>query len=222
MQKLGLWGGLCGLVCAATYIFGFAIIMGPLGATGYGSAGADMARVLDFFAANPVLMSSWFLTIYVLNGCALVILVLALRAQAAPHAPSLSQVLCAFGMIWATLVIAAGMAANVGLGIVLPLHAEDPARAVDLWETVELVENGIGGGNEIVGGLLALSVGLASVRSGAFPRAFGIASLVIGVAGLLSIIRPLQDIAGAVFGLGYIAWFIWIGIILLLENRTAK
>ena len=64
-------------------------------------------------------------------------------------------------------------------------------------------------------------VGLSAIRAGAFPLAFGVASLVIGISGLLTIFPALQDIFGAIFGLGYIAWFIWIGFILLLDNRRA-
>ena len=128
--------------------------------------------------------------------------------------PGLAEISRSFGLIWATLVIGAGMMANVGLAKVLGLYANDPAAAAALWEIVELVENGIGGGNEVVGGAWAVAIGLAAL-AGALPRVFGVFSMIVGIAGLLTVLPPLSEVGGAIFGLGYIAWFIWVGIILI-------
>lgn len=208
-------GGFAALVCAATYVFGFVLLLGPLSQVGFGQPGADMEAVVGYIASNAGLMSVWYLTIYVLNGLALALLVLALEERFAPDRPGLARVIRANGLIWATLVIGAGMAANVGVGKVAALHPADPAAASLRWEMVELIETGIGGGNEILGGLLALLTGGAALATRVLPRALAVLGIVIGIAGLLTVLGDLEPIAAPVFGLGYIAWFAWTGIVLL-------
>lgn len=210
-------GGIAALVCAGTYLFGFALLLGALAEAGFGDPGADRAVLVGFIAGNPLLMSVWYLSIYVLNGLALAVFVLALEERLAPSLPGLSAVLRAIGLIWATLVVAAGMTANVGVRTVASLHGSDPEGALLRWDMVELVETGIGGGNEILGGLLALLVGVAALRSGNLPRLLGLLAVAIGVAGLATVAAPLESIAAPVFGLGYIALFVWTGIVLLVS-----
>lgn len=208
------WGAWAGAICAATYIFGFVMILAVLADTGIGSADAEQAAVVAYIAEHPGVMSVWYLSIYVLNGLALAVLVLALAQHVSERSPDLSQLVRAFGLMWATLIIAAGMAANVGLSKVVALHATDPVAAIALWDIVELIENGIGGGNEVLGGVLAILTSFAILATPQPSRTFAGFSLFIGVAGLLTLFHPLQDVAGAVFGLGYILWFLWIALIL--------
>jgi hypothetical protein len=124
----------------------------------------------------------------------------------------------AFGLIWATLVIASGMVANIGAGVVTGLYADEPALAASVWLSLMIVVNGLGGGNEIVGGLWLLLVSLSVLRSSDLPRALGYLGVVVGLAGLVTMIPLLQE-AGSVFGLGMIAWFVWAGIQLLRRER---
>ena len=63
MKLLENWGGVAGFVCAATYVYGFALVLGPLAETGIGSDGADQQATLAFYSDNPALMSSWYLSI---------------------------------------------------------------------------------------------------------------------------------------------------------------
>ena len=208
------WGAWAGAICAGTYIFGFVMLVAVLADTGIGSADAEQAAVVAYMAENPGLMSVWYLSIYVLNGLSLAVLVLALAQHVSEKSPDLAQLVRAFGLIWATLIIAAGMAANVGLSKVVALHATDPVAATALWDIVELIENGIGGGNEVMGGVLAILTSVAMLANPQPARAFACFSFVVGAAGLLTVFHPLQDAAGAVFGLGYILWFLWIALIL--------
>jgi len=63
-------------------------------------------------------------------------------------------------------------------------------------------------------------VSVVALRSGALPRLLGWFGVVIGVAGLLSVVPPLHD-AAMVFGLMLIAWFVWLGTVLTLTKATA-
>jgi len=214
MQDLRQWGAAAALLDAATYIFGFVLLLTALAASGYGSDGADPAAVVAFLVERQGLMTVWNLMIYVVNGFALALLAVALSARFRVASPALAQSVLTFGALWATLVVGAGMVANMGLATVADLHATDPAEAMRAWQILHAVENGLGGGNEIAGGIWALIVGMAAARSGLLPRALAWFSLAIGIAGLASILPALRDTAGALFGLGYIVWFVWVGIVL--------
>jgi hypothetical protein len=67
------------------------------------------------------------------------------------------------------------------------------------------VQNGIGGGNELVGGLWVLIVSRAAMRTDALPRALSRLGILAGAAGIVTVVPALEAV-GAVFGLGLIAW----------------
>ena len=63
------------------------------------------------------------------------------------------------------------------------------------------------------GRVVLLSV--AALRNGGLPRAFNIFGLLVGAAGLVTVVPALSEIGGMVFGLTQIVWFAWLGIALL-------
>jgi hypothetical protein len=131
------------------------------------------------------------------------------------------QTATAFGLIWAGLVIASGMLIINNMGVVLNLYGTDPAQAASVWVGLKAVEEGLGGGVELPGGLWVLLVSWAALRGGGLPKALNFLGVVIGLAGLLTLV-PSLDVFEAVFGLGFIVWFLWAGIALLRSSpRTA-
>ena len=158
------------------------------------------------------------LLIYVIFGLFLVVLVLALYDRLKAGSPALVQIATAYGLIWAGLVIAAGMVANIGAGMVIELHGSDPLQAGSAWLAIDSVVEGLGGGNEIVGGLWVLLVSWAALQAGGLPRILNYIGIVIGLAGLLSAVPVLGEIGGMIFGLGQIIWFVWLGIALLRSS----
>ncbi len=215
MRDLKRFGAAAALLCALTYVYGFALMLTVLAPSGIGADHSDPATTAAFFAAHHGLVSSWYLAIYVVNGLALAVLAVALWDRFRPYLPGLAQVALTIGVLWATLVVGAGMVANVGIAAVVELHAADPAEAARLWRVVEVVENGLGGGNEIAGGVWAVLIGVAVLKTGLMARTFGWVSLAIGTAGLSTVLPALAPVTGAVFGLGYIAWFAWASVALL-------
>ena len=125
------------------------------------------------------------------------------------------QVATIFGLIWAGLVIASGMIANVGTAAVVDLYSTDPNQAAAVWMGINPVIEGLGGGNEIVGGLWTLLVSLAALRTGMLHRGLNYLGLVVGGAGILSAIPALGEIGGGVFGVTQLVWFVGLGILLL-------
>ena len=105
------------------------------------------------------------------------------------------------------------MIANVAVERAVALFPDDPIAAAELWSVLHAVELGLGGGNEIAGGVWILCVSLA----GGLPRIVRALGLLAGVSGIATLIPALGDPAGAIFGLGAILWFMTTGVALLHE-----
>jgi hypothetical protein len=209
-------GGVAALSAAATFVFGFALFATLLSdyTTGDPTPGESVAFVAD----NELALYVWNLVILIVFGVVLVPLVLALHERSRSGAPFLAGTALAFGLIWAGLVIAAGMIANIGLATVTDLYDTSSVQAAPVWSALDAVQNGIGGGNEIVGGLWVLLASRAAMESRALPRALSRLGIVAGAAGIATVI-PALEAAGAIFGLGLIAWFAWAGAVMLRHRE---
>ena len=213
LQKLG---GISALIEAAIYVTGFALFLTVLDPSGY----EGHVQRVAFLADNQV---AWYITnllIYVVFGVVLVVLVLALHARLKNSSPAIMQTATAFGLIWAGLVIASGMIANIGNSTVVGLFSENQDQAVSLWLAIITVQEALGGGNEIVGGLWVLLLSWAALRAGKLPKVLNYIGVLVGLAGILTVV-PAFDVLMDVFGLGQIVWFAWLGIVMLRENPSA-
>lgn len=217
MKNLQKWGGLAALYEAAAYIFGMVFF---LAIVDYGSV-VDPAEKMALLVTNQIGLYVMTLLIYVVFAVFLVILALALHQQLKAAAPEMMQIATVFGLIWAGLLIASGMIFNIGMATAVDLYGSDPEQAATVWLAIDTVSEGIGGGNEIVGGLWLLLVSWVALRGNVFPRVLNIMGIVIGVAGIISTIPALGEIGGMIFGLGQIVWFIWLGIVMLRGNSAA-
>lgn len=208
MNRLQKLGGVAALVEASLYVSVFLFF----GAYWQYPAEAGVAEKLAYLAEQKVPLYLVYLFGYVVFGAALVVLVLALHERLKVGSPVLARAATVFGLLWAGLVIAAGMIANVGLMTAVGLAAKDPNRAFSLYATINVVVEGIGGGNEIVGGLWGLLLSIAALGNG-FSRALVGLGLLVGAAGVATVV-PLEPIK-EIFGLSQIVWFVWLGAVLL-------
>lgn len=211
MSRIGGWAG---IGAAITYLVGFALAGTLLAST------VDMStsEYVRFLVDNEAVMYAWSLIIYVLNGALLVALAIAIYDRLAPRAPDLARIGAAFGLIWAGLVIATGMLRLTNLGAVVGMHASDPATAASMWPALEAIEEGLGGGVEVPGGLWVLLVSIAGLRTKALPRHLNELGIGNGIAGILTLV-PGVELFAAVFGLGMLGWFAWVGIVLVRDSR---
>jgi hypothetical protein len=207
-------GAIAALIAAATYIFGFVVLGAVLAPAGVGAEGATPLAEFTALVQNATLFQVWNFVIYVLNGVVLVALVVALHAMLREPGSTLIAIASAFGLIWSGLVIASGMVASVGFKAALDGFPVDAEAAAGLWSTVAAVRNGLGGGNEIVGGLWVMLLSLAALRAARLSRPLNVLGLVAGASGVASAIPVLGEIGGAIFGLGMIVWFAWCGLVL--------
>ena len=205
-------GGIAALLEALCYVVGFAVIatvLNPGSTEGWSSA-----QRLEFVLERDVIFQTWNLFIYVVFGVALVVLAVALHERLKVRSASLMNIATAFGLIWAGLVIASGMVTSVGLETVAALYDRDPAQADSVWLAVGAIQEGLGGGVEIVGGIWVLLIGVVSLRYRVSPRALGYLGVAVGMFGILTIVPSLGEL-GAAFGLGQIVWFAWMGTLML-------
>ncbi len=214
MKRLERAGGIAALIQAATFVVGFALFFTLLESEGYGAADSTTEENASFLANNQGIMYAWNFIIYIVFGIALVVLVLSLHDRLNDRSTALPQIAAVFGLIWSGLVIASGMVANIGASAVVDLYETNPAEAGALWRSVDFVANGLGGGNEIVGGIWVLLVSWAALQAGALSKPLNYLGLVIGASGITTAIPVLEPV-GAIFGLGLIVWFVWIGIVML-------
>ena len=219
MKTLQKSGGIAALYMAAAHLIGiviFIVILDVLSIT-------DPAQKLAMNIEKQTVIFSTNLLMYVFFGFALIVLSLALYDRMKSGAPALMQVATAIGIIWAGSLIASGMVANAGLATVVALYGKDPTQAALTFQAIEAMANGLGNANgEILGGPLTLLVSLAALRTGGLPKGLNILGVLVGAVGIITIIPTLNALV-AVFGLGQIIWFIWLGIVLLRNNpsRTA-
>jgi hypothetical protein len=211
LQKLGGWSG---IIAGSTWIFGFAMfvtVFAPLI-----SGELDTTETVAFIGDNQTMFYIWNLVIYVLFGIVQAVLTLAIHERLKDNAPALSQIAAALGLIWSALVIGSGMVANIGAATVIDMYTVNPEQAGTVWAAVDAVGRGIGGGNEIVGGLWVVLLSWAAMRGG-LPKSLNIAGMIFGAAGVVTLVPMLTDV-GALFGLGLIVWYIWCGVVLLRNS----
>jgi len=212
-QKLG---GVAALLEAITFIIGFALLTTLLAPMASGELSGT--ELIAFLTDNQMIIYTWNLIIYVAFGVFLILLTIALHDRLKADSPMIMQTASSLGLIWAGLVIASGMVANIGTATVVGLYELDPTQASTVWQAIAAVQNGLGGGNEIVGGLWVILISWAGLRSKDLPTALNTLGLIVGGAGVATLVPPLTEL-GAIFGLGLIAWFIWVGIILLRSKQ---
>ncbi|MCH2096343.1 MAG: hypothetical protein MK160_14710 [Rhodobacteraceae bacterium] len=192
-------------------------LLAPLG---FGSGQVDPDAVVAFNSDNPGLLTAWNTTIYIVNALALAVLVVALSRMQS-QTPDWAAVSQALGLIWAALVLGAGMIANVALERAAVLAPTDAETAAEIWFTLHAVELGLGGGNEIAGGAWIGCVSLAGLLGHSLNMVTVGLGLVTSAGGLATLVPSLGDTAGVVFGLGAIAWFLAVGLSLFVKQAKS-
>jgi len=213
LQKLG---GMAALSEAIIYVSAFVFF----GAFWHFPSGADSAQKFAFLAENQIIFSIANLIMYVLFGILLAVLVLAINERLKKNSPSLSQVAAIFGVIWVGLVIASGMVANIGLSTVLELSTKDPEQAMTVWQSIYTVVEGIGGGNEVVGGLWVLLLSFAALKAGELSKSLNYFGVFVGIAGILTVYPA--EVLTEIFGVSQIVWFSWLGFKMLAKPVSTQ
>jgi hypothetical protein len=176
------------------------------------------AKQIAYLTENQFIFSLVNLFMYLVFGVLLSILTLSLYDRFKAKSPAIIQVATIFGVIWVALVIAAGMILNVGLDAIIKLSVSEPERALTIWNTISLIVEGLGGGNEFVGGIWVLLVSIAALKSGAFYKSLNYLGVFVGVVGIATIYPA--EVLTEIFGISQIVWFICLGIAMLKNKEN--
>ena len=79
---------------------------------------------------------------------------------------------------------------------------------------------GLYGAPEVVGGIWILLVTWGALLAGRHPRALNYLGVVVGVAGVLTVV-PALEVLGIGFRLGEMVWVVWLGIVWFRGSRSA-
>jgi hypothetical protein len=216
MKDLQKWGGITALIHSAAYLVGIGLYLTVLTPI----LDADHDQYVALLANYQSLMYVWISIAYWVSGFCMVVVALALYDQLKAGSPAMMQIATVLGLIWAGLIIASGNLMLHDFGEVADLYIKDPAQAETVWMTLKRVENGIISGNEVIGGIWALMVSWAALRTRGLNKALNYFGLVIGVAGIISIVPALNEIGVMIFGFSMIVWFAWLGIIMLRNSSS--
>lgn len=211
-------GGAAGLLAAGTFAYGIVLYATTL--ADYTDPDATPAELVDFLVDHQGALLAWYIGIFLVFGAVLVPLALALRERFLDRTPALANAGMVLAAIWAALMFATGMISNIGIEDVADLAETDPDRAVTVWSTIDTVTNGLGGGNELVGGIWIALVSIAGMLTARLPRWLNGLGAVTALAGVVTLV-PDFEAAEMVFGLGSIVWFIGVGIVLRRSKRAA-
>ena len=215
MKTLQKIGGLAALYLAAAYIIG---MIGFLAVVDISSVAEPVDKVA-LMAANQSFLYVMHLVVYVAWGVVMVVLSLALYERLKNTALAMMQTATVFGIFWGCVILISGMIHNAGMQMVVDLYIKDPYQASTIWMTIEAVLGGLAGSNEAIGGIWILLLSAVCLRAQQLPRFLNWLGVLVGAAGLISII-PALDMFIFVFALGQIVWFIWLGIS-MLQTRSA-
>ena len=211
-------GGAAALLAAGTFAYGIAMFATSL--ADYTDPDATPAESVDFLVDHQGQLLAWYIGIFIVFGAALVPLALALRQRLVDRAPILTNTATVFAAIWAALMYATGMISNIGIEAVADLADTDPDRAASVWSAIDTVTNGLGGGNELVGGIWIGLLSLAGFVTARLPRWLNVTGAVTAIAGLVTVV-PAFEAVEMVFGVGSIVWFIGAGVALLRRDDQA-
>jgi hypothetical protein len=227
MKNLLKMGGIAALIGAATNLFALGVYAALLVPKGFGSEDLDPGQIVALLADNQAIMRVYDQIMYLVFGVCLIFLALALYERLKAGSPALAQAVTTFGLIWAVLVIVNGTLAINNLSTVVKLYGENPAQSATVWLTLDSVETGLGagGGETMVSALWLLLLGWVASRARELPRVLNYLGVVIGVAGILSVALASVALASlglsAVYGLGLIIWFVWLGIVMLRRSPVS-
>ncbi|UCG26274.1 MAG: DUF4386 family protein, partial [Chloroflexota bacterium] len=203
-MNLQRMGGIAALYEAAAYIVGMVGFLTVVDVAGV----ADPVEQVALMADNQAFLYAMHLIVYVLWAIFLVVLALALYERLKAGSRAMALTATVFGIIWAAVIIVAGTIHNAGMENVVDLYGQDPAQAATAWLAIDSVFQGLGGSNEVLGGIWILLISWAALRAGKFPKALNYLGLAIGAAGIVSVVPALAEYFIYIFALGQIVWFV--------------
>lgn len=211
MNQLQKVGGIAAILHAVAYLIGIGLyltVMSPI-------IDATPEEYIKLLPEYKNILSVWILIAYLLAGFCLVPVSLAFYERLKTASPSLIQISTILGFIWATLIIGSGNLMIHGFEKIATLSVQNPAQAETVYITLNIIQNGLVSANELTGGVWVLLLSWSALQIKELSKALNYLGIIIGTAGILTLIPPIAEPAQLFFGMSMIIWFAWAGIILL-------
>ena len=179
------------------------------------------AEKVTSIVRNYQSMYVMYLVTYVFLGVVMAVLVLSLFERLQRGGELGARVATVLGLMWSTALVLSGMVFNHGMETVVSLAEKSPEQAAMAWQAIEPITDSLSGaGGETLGGLWMLLVSWTALRGRALPTTLAWFGAATGLIGLASTVPALHE-ASYAFGLLQIAWFVWLGTVLLARRANA-
>lgn len=208
-----LLGALASSIAATCFVIGFIVYLASFADSGYPNISQSNGEQVRFMLNHFSLLQTWYAIIYLLFGACLVVIVSVLQNYVSCTGDLLTSIANLFGLIWSVLMFFSGLLINVGLNQIAEVHTHSEEQAITLWMVTYALLDSLGGRNELPGGVWLLLINLSSFKQARFPAWLSLTGMSAGAAGISTCI-PGLEIAGFVFGIGAIAWFIGLSVVL--------
>lgn len=213
-------GSLAAIGMALTYLTMF-VVFGAILAF---PENASISQKISYMQQNYLLLSFTWGIGYLLFGILLAVLVQAIhnRLQQPQSASALLNTASLFGVIWVVLMMATGMIMLTSLNLLFKLQDSSPADVSAVYYALSMIENGLGGGIELVGGIWVLLLSIVALKQQQLTKNLNLLGLLVGSTGILTVLHTLPYLKD-IFGISQLLWFIWLGIIIWRQrNNTAR
>ncbi|WP_158584137.1 hypothetical protein [Salinibius halmophilus] len=182
--------------------------------------GLSDVEKLAFSAEHAGLINFTYIAGYILFSVFLVLVNIATKSIMEVESELLAKATHAFGLIWAVLLVSAGLIAISSTNLIANnVLAIDTALAY--YHTSNLLTEALGGGIEFIGGAWILLIGAFGFYTRAFGRLFSGFSFLKGAIGIATLFST-EMVLRVAFGLTGVIWFIWFAIALLQYNKQVK
>lgn len=209
-------GGLAALYLAVAYVAAMPFFLLVID---YPRATTSAEKVTSIVHNYPSMYVMYLVT-YVFLGLVLSVLVLSLYERLRHVSELGARFATVLGLMWSIALVLSGMIFNHGMGTVITLAEQSPELAAMAWQAIEPVTDSLSGaGGETLGGLWMLLVSWIALRGRALPTTLAWFGAATGLVGLASTVPALHE-ASYAFGLLEIAWFVWLGTVLLTHRAV--
>lgn len=197
-------------LCALSFVVGFVMIF-------YIAPGINLNphQRLAFILSNGRYFQLWYSIIFVLFGVSLLVLVNGINKLISRRQTLTYYLSMMFGFVWGCYAIICGLIAILSIEYLLMLPTQEQSS---VWFALYSIQVGLGDGVEWVGGCWLFTLSLHGLRHKLSQPAIHYYGLIVGLMGCITLIPGFGE-AGALFGLGQIAWFAIVGAH-LFENAS--
>lgn len=220
-SRAHLLGALASSLAATCFVIGFVVYFASFADSGYPSISDSNGEQVRFMLNHFALLQTWYAIVYLLFGACLVVIVTVLQSRVVSTGDLLASIANIFGLIWSALMFFSGLLINVGLNQISEVHAYSEEQAITLWMVIYALLDSLGGRNELVGGAWLLLLNVSSFKQASLPTWLSFTGMSVGAAGISTCI-PGLEIAGFLFGMGAIAWFIGLSVVLPRHNVHSR